>query len=261
MLIDAHAHLHMYGESLEPALAELDQHRVFTVAVSMDDDSYRATLALAGGCPWLVATFGVHPWNAHRHSERIDDLRPLVLETPLIGEIGLDFYFVRDRATYPAQRKVFEFFLEEAGRQDKIVNLHTKGAEAEVLAGLREFGVRRSIVHWYSGPSKLVDSYLEAGAYFTVGVEVLTSKSIQRLAKRIPEERVLTESDNPGGWRWLSGQDGMPSILVEVAARLAELRGWTPERLRRRVADNFAALGEDDAWAVRLKALQKPASS
>jgi len=86
----------------------------------------------------------------------------------MIGEVGLDHYFVEDAATYPAQKKVFEYLLGAAGEQDKIVTLHTKGAEGEVLEALDRYGIRRAIVHWYSGPLDILRGLVARGAYFTV---------------------------------------------------------------------------------------------
>lgn len=65
-----------------------------------------------------------------------------------------------------------------------------------------------------------------------MGVELLRSERIERIARRIPLERLLSETDNPGGWAWLSGEPGMPSLLARVVARLAEARGLpVPEML------------------------------
>lgn len=81
-------------------------------------------------CELIIPAFGIHPWNAPAHVDRLDKLAEAIDQTPLIGEIGLDHHFVKDSSRYLAQRKVFEFFLQEARRSNKIVNLHSKGAEA-----------------------------------------------------------------------------------------------------------------------------------
>ena len=114
------------------SLASCRSSRFFSISVALDADAYAATKELAGGCPLVLFAFGVHPWMAPEHVDRLDRLTALVAETPMIGEVGLDHHFVKDRAAYPAQMRVFEFFLAAAREQEKVVNLHTKCAEHEI---------------------------------------------------------------------------------------------------------------------------------
>ncbi len=107
-------------------------------------------------------------------------------------------HWVEDRATYPIQREVLAFFLDAAHAQNKIVNLHTKGAEAEILELLERHRVERAIVHWYSGPLDIADALAARGALFSIGVELHTSALIQELARKLPLELLLSETDNPG---------------------------------------------------------------
>ena len=203
MLIDAHSHVDRYDlvgdRALESALAEISQHQILTISNSMDLASYERNLELSKTCEWVLPTFGVHPWNAPQYAACLDDLEEAIASSPMIGEIGLDYHFVTDPSAYPAQRNVFEFLLSAAREQDKVVNVHTKGAEKDVLELLDRYGLPRVIVHWYSGP---LDSFRELaarGVYFTVGIEVLYSAHIRTIAQEIPRGRLLTETDNPGG--------------------------------------------------------------
>jgi Tat protein secretion system quality control protein TatD with DNase activity len=66
---------------------------------------------------------------------------------------------------------------------------------------------------------------------------------------------LLTETDNPGGLKWLNGTLGMPKDLEKVIATLAELRGSTPGSIRRTVHGNFARLIESDPWLTSANAL------
>ena len=95
MLIDAHAHLDHYDEPRE-ALARIESRRILTLANSMDPDSYERNLALAEGCPFVLPSFGIHPRRAAEHADHLAELRPLVERSPMLGELGLDFHWVRD---------------------------------------------------------------------------------------------------------------------------------------------------------------------
>jgi TatD DNase family protein len=250
MFIDAHAHVDKYDvvddQALGSALAEITQHRILTISNSMDLPSYKRNLEIGEICSLVLPTFGVHPWNALEYADRLDDLREAIELSPMIGEIGLDHYFVQDTSAYPAQRKVLEFFLGAAKEQEKIINLHTKGAEREVLELLRQYDIARVIVHWYSGPLGIFREMVARGVYFTVGIEVLYSEHIQSIAREIPSNQLLTETDNPGGPKEFLGEPGMPVLVKDVVQAVADARSTTPEAIIQIVQANMLELIRDD---------------
>jgi TatD DNase family protein len=260
VFIDAHAHFDKYAEEIDDALAETERSRILTVAVAMDVPSYERTLAIAERNSWILPTLGVHPKRAVEYGARLRELDPLLERSPAIGEIGLDFYWVSNPSSYDAQRKVFRYLLSAATEQDKFVNVHTKGAEKEVLDLLERHKVRRAIIHWYSGPMDILRELIAYGAYFTIGVEILFSSAIKDIARAIPTDRLLTETDNPGGWRWLAGKVGMPRVLSDVIRSLAEARGATVEEIKSAVQDNFLALIQNDPWMETARRLLAPSA-
>jgi TatD DNase family protein len=134
MLIDAHCHLDRYEENLGRALEQIKQHRIFTISNSMDLPSYKQNVSIAAASDLILPVFGIHPWNASEYVGRLEDLDWAISESPMIGEIGLDYYFVKETSLYDDQRSVFEYFLQAASKQQKIVIVHTKGAESEVFS-------------------------------------------------------------------------------------------------------------------------------
>ena len=260
MLIDAHAHLDKYGEELQAALEEIEEHRIFTIAVSMDPPSYQRSLEIGAMCELVLPTFGVHPKRAPEYAGRLRELNQAIEQSPMIGEIGLDFHWVEDTSQYPAQRKVFEYFLAAAKEQKKVVNLHTKGAEKEILKLLERYDVRRAIVHWYSGPLDILRELIHFGAYFTVGVEVFSSEHIQEIARAVPENQLLTETDNPGGLKWLKGTSGKPAVIEKVVQVIAALRHSRAETMAKTVYDNFIRLAENDPWFADVRTRIRPST-
>jgi len=175
MLIDAHCHLDRYKENLGYALEQIEQHRIFTISNSMDLTSYKQNVKIAATSDFILPVFGIHPWNASQYVGCLKDLDLTISESPIIGEIGLDYYFVNETSLYDDQREVFEYFLKAAGRQKKIIIVHTKGAESETFQLLKQHNIERVIIHWYSGPWHILKAMVEHGFYFTIGVEVLFS--------------------------------------------------------------------------------------
>jgi TatD DNase family protein len=253
MLIDAHAHLDKYGEELQQAVEEIEKHRILTIGVSMDLPSYQRNLEIAEMSGLVLPTFGVHPKRAPEYADRLSELGPWIERSPAIGEIGLDFHWVEDSTHYPAQKKVLEYFLAAAAEQKKIVNLHTKGAEKEILNQLERYDIKRPIIHWYSGPLDTFRALVDHGAYFTVGVEVFYSEHIQTIASELPLNQLLTETDNPGGLKWLNGTLGIPQVVKQVIQAIAEIKKTAPEAIIQTVEENFFDLIRDDPWLAEIR--------
>ena len=246
MLIDAHAHIDLYDDLLDRALEEINRHKIFTISNSMNPASYEKNLEIASRCDLVVPIFGVHPWQAAEYVDRLGEMTELVSKSPMLGEIGLDYVYVDDTSQYPAQRKVFEFFLKAAKEQNKIVNLHTMGAEEEVLHLLEKHDIHRAIVHWYSGPLDILHKLLDRGVYCTVGVEVLFSDEIKKIAREIPDDLLHTETDNPGGLKWLTGEPGMPLMIKEVVQELGKVKKASTDSITEAVEVSLQGLLQGD---------------
>jgi TatD DNase family protein len=260
MLIDAHVHLDRYGDLLDQALREIEEYSIFTVGTAMDLPSYLELKKIGERSELVLPTFGIHPRRAAEYAERLPEISRHIESSPAVGEIGLDFHWVKDTSTYPAQKKVLEYFIAAAREQKKFVNLHTKGGEKEILDLLEKYDVKRAIIHWYSGPIDILSRMAEFGCYFTIGVELEFSDYIKSVANAVPDHLLLTETDNPGALRWLKKNEeiGMPTAIKKVVETLAALRQSTPEEIESLVQTNFTRLIAEDPWlsAVRTRLLR-----
>ncbi len=254
MLIDAHCHLDRYKENLVYALEQIEQHRISTITNSMDLPSYKQNVKIAATSDLILPVFGIHPWNASEYVDYLDDLDWAIADSPMIGEIGLDYYFVNETSKYDDQGRVFEHFLRAASRQKKIVIVHTKGAESETLQLLEKYNTERVVIHWYSGSWHVLEAMVEHGFYFTIGVEVLLSQHIQEIARYLPAELILTETDNPGGYESLTGNVGTPSLVKDVIGKLAGIRGTSTQVVMTTVQNNLIRLCGNDPWLARARA-------
>jgi TatD DNase family protein len=238
-LIDAHVHIDQYGNDLSKALEEIRDHEIRTWAVSMDIPSYQETRNIARSEPLILPSFGIHPWKASEYVNRLDELDKPLETTPAIGEIGLDRRFIKDDKQYPDQELIFNYQLHAAEQYGKLVNLHTSGAEKLILKYLQSRSLSEIIIHWYNGPMELIEDFLDLGAYFTIGVEVFDSDRIRSLASLLPEDRILTETDNPNGWEWLHGKRGFPHLIEFVEMEIASIRNMKYEDFSELVSSNF----------------------
>jgi TatD DNase family protein len=221
----------------------------------MDGPSYLELVRIAETSELILPTFGIHPRRAPEYANRLGEIASTIERSPAIGEIGLDFHWVEDSSQYPSQRKVIEYFLAAAREQNKFVNLHTKGGEREIIDLLDRYQIERAIIHWYSGPLDILQAMIQFGAYFTIGVEVMYSETIRAIAREIPDRLLLTETDNPGGLKWLKGRVGMPGEISKVIDEVARVRGVSSASIAELVHANFTRLIENDPWLAGVREL------
>ncbi len=242
MLVDAHAHIDWYTDALNVALEQIERHRIVTMSVAMDVPSYLKTKQIARSCPYIIPTFGIHPWEAARYTDTLHELDDYLRETPVIGEAGLDFRYVKDKQLYPGQVKVFEYQCAWARQLSKPMNLHTRGAEVEVLEMIRRYRIVTPIIHWYGGPVELIEAYLAEGCYFTVGVDVLNPRIAHSIAEVLPLDRILLETDNPEGYLWQAKECGMPDLLLKILEKVAVIKRMSAVELEDKLWQNWREL-------------------
>ena len=167
----------------------------------------RAAIALAqAAAPGLYATCGVHPHDAGRASEHtLAELRDLVRAPGVVavGECGLDFN--RDFSPRPVQRQWFAAQIELALSCGLPLFLHERDAQVEFVAVLDRYASAGrlavpAVVHCFTGDQAALDAYLERGFYIGLTGWICDERrglALQRLAARIPLDRLLLETDAP----------------------------------------------------------------
>lgn len=236
MPVDCHTHLEGFGDRLPDALLRMERHNIHTMAVAVDIPSYELACALAKRHPLITPTFGIHPNRAGEYEHRLEELDGYLSRGSVIGEIGLCSVWADN---LPAQRVVFDYQLRYAHRHGKAVNLHTKGQEREIADALRRFAPRAALIHWYSGPLEVLDELIALDCYFSVSVDLPTGELSRQICRRVPIDRLLTETDGPGALEWVCGRQGQPETVLEVAHEAARLRGIPAREFERIMLRNY----------------------
>jgi TatD DNase family protein len=203
---------------------------------------------------WPALRFGVglHPHQAGHFSGRIADVVPLVRsviasipEARALGEIGLDYHY--DFAPKDVQQHIFRRQMRLAGELNFPVIIHTREAEDDTLAILREEsgGSVRGVMHCFTGTPRLAEEALALGMHISFAGIVTFPKgaNVRDVAAVVPADRILCETDSP----YLAptphrGKRNEPAWVVRVAEELATLRGVTLDDLRRQTSANFETL-------------------
>ncbi|WP_251861922.1 TatD family hydrolase [Clostridium sp. Marseille-Q2269] len=239
MYIDAHTHLSNYKDKIVEALECINKYGIYTLDNSMYLEEYKESIKFQDKSKYIISSFGIHPSNAYKYTDQLESLDYFIEESPIIGEVGLDFYWEKDKTKYESQIKVFKYFVEKAKKQNKIINVHTKGAEREIIEILDSYKIEKAIIHWFSGKEEDLREMIKRGYYFTISSEIFYSEYIRHISKEIPINRLLTETDGPESEKWLSGKFPMPDIIIDILSKLAKERNLSEEEMKYIIENNF----------------------
>ena len=244
-MVDTHCHL----DICEPPDAELvERARAAGVTrmatVGMNDGSIERALTVAREHDDVAAIVGRHPNEAAGFSERdLEAIERAAADDHVraIGETGLDYY--RDRAPRDDQRRAFEAQVDLARRLGLPVVIHTRAAEEDTFATLRQHaGGVTVVLHCFSAPDRL-DECVERGwlCSFAGNVTYPKATDLQAAARDVPEELLLVETDSPYlAPQPVRGKPNEPANVVRTAEHVAELRGISYEELAATVERNAA---------------------
>ncbi|HEV3379229.1 MAG TPA: TatD family hydrolase [Thermoleophilaceae bacterium] len=243
-MIDTHCHL----DHCDPPDAELVErarlaglNRLATVGTN--PNSVERALEAAEAHGDVFAIVGLHPHNTEGFGPGdLDQIERAASHGKVraLGETGLDYY--RDYAPRDDQRHAFEAQLELAARLDLPVAIHTRAAEDDTFAVLREHSAHLPavILHCFSAPDRL-DEAVERGylCSFAGNVTYPKATDLQRAATEVPAELLLVETDSPFlSPQPLRGKPNEPANVVHTAHHVAGLRGLSYEELERIVEEN-----------------------
>jgi TatD DNase family protein len=235
MFTDFHTHLSSY-EKPDEIIDEIIENQIVSIACSMDIMSYQATKRLSEKTALIVPTFGIHPMCSDAiHQFSMIDI--YLDESRIIGEIGLDDYWVKD-ISLVTQEKVFEYILDHCDRYHKYCVIHTKGVEKHIEDILGNYKNANPIIHWYSGPREVHKKYIDRQYYFTFGCEVRYSEDIRDLLKATPLDLILAETDNPTAEKWLGGSEDRPILIKRVIEDIAKVKEKSFEEINKVINEN-----------------------
>jgi TatD DNase family protein len=214
--------------------------------VGMHDESIAAALRAAREFDDVVAIVGRHPHYTEGWGDSDIDAIERAAADPrarAIGETGLDYF--RDHSPREDQRRAFEAQIDLAVRAGLPLVIHTREAEDDTFALLRERATELTVIlHCFSAPSR-VEECVERGYMCSFAGNVTYPKAVelQAAARDLPEELLLVETDSPYlAPQPVRGKPNEPANVVETARLVAELRGISYEQLDAAVERNAARM-------------------
>ncbi|UCD03398.1 MAG: TatD family hydrolase [Candidatus Aenigmatarchaeota archaeon] len=198
-MIDTHAHLCFpdYGEDPEKIAKECEHEMTAVIVTSARYDEGLLAFKLCAKHPHLFPSMGYHPAEGDGHPEKVMEMiRKEKGSIVGIGEVGLDYHWVRDPQKREQQKKVFSDFIKLAEELNKPLVVHSWDAEPECFGMVKTLQMP-VIFHCYSGSRELAEEILKQGFYISISTHVLLSKQLRKIAKMVPLEQMTLETDAP----------------------------------------------------------------
>lgn len=238
MIIDTHCHIDLYPNPRK-VLQDCVKADITVLAMTNLPSYFEMGYVHFQSLKKIRLALGMHPLMANSHKKEFNLFLKNLNKTSYIGEVGLDFS-QEGISTKEIQIDTFTKILNVISGQKKILSIHSRRAEKEVLIHLMENKIQFAIFHWYSGPLNLIDKIVQAGFYFSINPAMIKSENGKKIISKIPLDRVLTESDGP--FIEVEKRTIFPSDVTLVLLYFAKIHMMTPLEVERKIYSNFKNL-------------------
>lgn len=254
MFVDSHCHIDFpeLHAQLPDVLAAMRANSVtHALCISVNLPDWPGVMAVADAHPNVYATVGVHPDYEDTPEPTVAQLVELAQRPKVvgIGETGLDYYRVPQFTDQSMdwQRERFRRHIRAARQAGKPLIIHTRSAADDTLRLMREEGAGEAggVMHCFTESWEVAQGCLDLGFYISFSgiVTFRNAKELHEVARRVPLERMLIETDSP----YLApvpfrGKLNQPAYVKHVAEGIAALRGIAVEEVAKITTANFFRL-------------------
>ena len=250
MLVDSHCHLDFpeLADNLPAILATMRDNDVgAALCVSVTLEDFPKVRTLAENHPHLYASVGVHPDYTDLREPTVSELLELARHPKVvaIGETGLDYFRLTGDLEW--QRERFRTHIRAARECAKPLIIHTRSAAADTLRLMQEEGAEKAggVMHCFTESWEVAEGALAMGFYISFSgiVTFKNAKDLKEVARRVPLERMLIETDSP----YLApvphrGRTNQPGWVKNVAEEIARLQGRDFSEIAATTTENFYKL-------------------
>jgi TatD DNase family protein len=254
-MIDVHCHLeHEKFRNNKEIIQSFRKDLKAIITSSPHPKDFEYTLNLKKEFEGFVfACVGLHPEYIEEFSEEtLDNFEEFVKSNKndivSIGEIGLDYFWIKDEKLREKQRWLFEKLIEFAKSVSKPITVHIRDAYEDALKILESIDYQKVHLHMFGG-DKFLDKVLANEWKISVGPILLRSKTHKKIVKKLTLERIMLETDSP--WIKIDGNESIPTDVKFVAEKIAEVKNVSLEEVERKTDENAISL-------FKLELLYKP---
>jgi TatD DNase family protein len=247
MLIETHCHLdYLKSTSLEEILKssrDVGIEKIITIGV--DPENLDKVKLISDQNEMVYYSQGIHPHDSKDASEfDFEKIKSRTNEVKMvaIGEIGLDYHY--NNSPQEIQKKIFELQLQIASDHDLPVIIHTREADDDTIAILKNFSShlkKRGVIHSFTSSKELAEWVLSENFFlgFNGIITFKNAKNVQEIVEITPREKILLETDSP----FLTpvphrGKENAPFYLPFVAEKISELKKISLEEVKKQCVQN-----------------------
>ena len=238
-LVDTHCHLDLHPNP-NAIVHQAEHNRIYTIAVTNTPSVFPMTAALIEGVRYIRPAIGLHPELAVERQGELDLMWKYLSETRYVGEIGLD-YMTQDKRSRAVQREILSKITDRCSTSgDKILTVHSRRAESDVVSAFGSTFPGTVILHWYSGSIKALKQAANYGFYFSINPAMAYSSRFSKVLGCIPPNRLLTETDGP--FVKMGTKPAEPKDVEIVIQRVADLWKVSDSEVQEMIYQNFKSL-------------------
>lgn len=242
---DIHSHLNFsdFNEDRESVIKNCLDGGIWIINVGADLESSKRAIEISNKYEkGVYATVGIHPTD-NLGEEIPKEIKEMATHKNVvaIGECGLEYFRIKDEAKKEKQRKFFKEQIELAIELDKPLVIHCRDAHNDVLNILESYrgNKLRGDLHFFSGDLDQAKKYIDLGFLISFTGVITFTKDYDSVIAGIPLEKIMIETDAP----FVSpvphrGKRNEPAYVVEVAKRIAEIKGVSLEEVAKVTTQN-----------------------
>lgn len=252
MFIDTHAHLTFpeYKIDIPEVIERAKEVKVVAIInIALDDEAIKNSIKLTEDFPdYIYNAIGLHPHDASEWEEdTYKKLKKIAGQGRVvaIGETGLDYHY--KLSPIEKQKGVFRKLLQLSQELEIPAVIHSREASRDTLQILRDEhkGKLKGVLHCFSGDMDLAKGVLDLGLLisFTGNITFPKANKIRSAAKEIPLDKIMIETDCPFlAPQAFRGKRNEPAYVVEVAEKIAEIKGISIEEVAGVTTENAKRL-------------------
>jgi TatD DNase family protein len=237
-MIDAHCHLYSdkYHDDLHEVVQRAREKLQAVIISAVDLESLQKSLAIHKKYPdFIKVTAGIHPRHAAKlEKEELSEIwraiNSVQEEIVALGEVGPDFYHVKDRRPRQRQLSVLEDAMAQAEAMDLPLVIHARQAEKAALEVVAHCKTE-VLFHCFAGTKEMAREITSHGFYLSLSAILLFSSELQRAVMEVPLELILTETDSPALSPRRTQRRNEPAFLEIIVSRLADLYDLPEDRV------------------------------
>lgn len=257
ILVDDHCHLQhaLYKDQLDAVIERAKAAGVKAIICSgVNPPTNGEALEIAKNYPMVRASLGIYPIDAvglaeeggglTRHGGTIDldeefkFMRAHKDDIAAIGEVGLDYHWIKDESVHKQMRENFARIIEFVEKLGKPMIVHTRKAELDCIDMLTSSKIKNVVLHCFEGRKHLIQRAADAGFIFSIPTNIVRSQLFQQMAEMASINQITTETDGP----YLSPTTGTvnePANVIEIVKKIAEIKKFTVEETANNIWLNF----------------------